>query len=95
VLAGHPELASSSVATPSARRSSITITPTFSSPSLLVVVKLFHRQCLCAWLARLGPPWSEPRPPSGARGRLDASPPLPRRRRGSSGELPRLTCSDF
>ena len=34
-----------------------------------------------------GPPSAQPRPLAGAHGRLDASPPLSRRRRASSGEL--------
>ena len=34
-----------------------------------------------------GPPPAQPRPLAGAHGRLDASPPLSRRRRASSGEL--------
>jgi hypothetical protein len=95
VLVGHTELAFGSTATPWARRSSSTITPTFTPPSLLVVTKLFRCRCLCVRLARLGLPWSKPRPLAGARGHLDASLPLPRHRRASSGELPCLTGSDL
>jgi hypothetical protein len=49
----------------------------------------------CTWPGHLGLCPAKPRPPSGARRCLDASPPLPRCRRASSSELPRLTCSDF